>query len=198
MTILLPRLNRRTRFAMRPVYAASEPLRPASGGPALPSDRTGDHWALEFDPGPMMAECGLSFVADLVRGRGERIAVRIPQPGIDTGAVGLPVVDGDGQSGATFALAGFESNYEVRKGLFLSVVTGGQRYAYMVTGSRITDADGKADVPVWPMMRVPHEDGDVVEIAEPWIEGLLSDGGSYEGGGLPVVAPGTVVIEESE
>lgn len=183
---------------MRPVYAASEPLRPASGGPVLPSDRTGDHWALEFDPGPMMAECGLSLVADLVRGRGERIAIPIPQPGIDTGAVGLPVVDGAGQSGDTFALTGFEANYVIRKGLFLSVLTDGKWTAYMIGGEVIADADGDAEVPVWPMMHVPHEDGDRVEMTEPVIEGLLSEGGAYEGAGRSGVAPGTVVIEESE
>ncbi|RZJ83951.1 MAG: hypothetical protein EON88_27955, partial [Brevundimonas sp.] len=115
-------------------------------------------------------------MADLVRGRGERIAVRLPQNG-DAGAIGQPRVEISGQTGSTIKLKGLLPSAVVKKGWFLSIKTGGRRFTFMATDTRIADLNSKMSLPVWPMIRAAHLANDVVEIVEPWLEGTITDGG---------------------
>ena len=68
----------------------------------------------------------------------------------------------------------------------------------MTAARRQSNGLSSVNVPIWPMLRVPHPDNAVVEMAEAWIEGLIVDGGEFEAGGLPALLPGKVVIEEAE
>lgn len=196
MTISLPALPRTARFRMRPVYAASKPLVPAAGGPRLPVNRMGDHWAIEIETRAFGVACGLALMSKVVRGKGQALAIRIPQIDHDAGPVGAPVIDGAGQSGSLPVLRGLTPHYALAP-RFVTVVTGGRGYTYL-SDPAVADGDGKITLSVWPMLRVPHADGDLVEIAEPWIEGLLDDGGAFDTGRPASITPETIVIEESE
>ena len=193
-TIVFPELHRSARYLMRKVYAASETPRPAFG-PGRPVDRPGDHWLIEVEAPAMRAGCGLAFMADIIQGR--RTRIRVPQPDIDPGAVGNPTVMGADQTGEQITLQGLTPFFAVRKGWFLSIVTEGERYTYQGAAEAVADGDGEVTLPIWPMLMVPHSNGDTVEIAEPWIEGVLVEGGSFEIGRPAAVRPGAFTIEQT-
>lgn len=196
MTIHLPRLPKGAVQTPRPIRSG-EGLRSALGAPYLPVGSMGDHWAIEIDPGVLAACCGAELIADLLSGTRERIAIRIPQQG-DRGPVGAVVVDGDDQSGSLLNVRGLTPQFAVGKGWFLSIRMEGVRFVHMVLAQAVADAAGEASLALWPMLRVPPSDGDAVEIADPWLEGQLMEGGEYETGMFPTIRPAAFVIEEAE
>lgn len=102
-------------------------------------------------------------------------AFPIPQIDFDTGAPGNAVeVDGSGQSGTTLSLSGLTPAYAFQKNQWISVSTGGRRYAYRVKSATVTASDGTIDLPLRTMLRKPHIDGDTVEVARPYIEGFVT------------------------
>ncbi|WP_267395584.1 hypothetical protein [Sphingomonas sp. GC_Shp_5] len=104
---------------------------------------------------------------------GETIACRFPQPGFKVGAPGAGVVDGAGQSGMTLNLRGLTPGYAFRRRQFFSVVHAGRRYLQYVRAQIVVGADGRAALPIGPMLRIAPADGDVCEFI-PMIEGKLS------------------------
>lgn len=192
-TIVLPPLHRSARYAMRKVYAASDPGRPAFG-PSRPIDRPGDHWMIEVEAPAMATGCGLSFMADIVQG--QTTAIRIPEPGVDKGAIGSPTVEGAGQAGRSLAVSDLTPWSVVRKGWFLSVLTDGTHYAYQVSAEVVANEFGYAVLPIWPMLLVPHANNDAVAISEPWLQGPLTEGGSFDVSRPAAVRPSTFTIEQ--
>lgn len=198
MTIILPRLHRSAEYEMKPVYAGTETLQPATGGPRMPVDRPGDHWALEIDIGTLRTTCGQALMADIVRGRSQPVAIQIPEPGIDKGAPGAVVIDGAGQSGEALDVKGGTPGAVLRKGWFISLFTAGHWFAHMVAETVVLDVAGKATVTVWPMLRTPHADNDPVAVVNPMIEGFVIEGGDYGVRRPYIVRPGTILIEENQ
>lgn len=197
MTIVLPRMPRNTAYTLRPVRQA-EVQRAAAGGARLPINRTGDHWSVEVDTGALGIVCARELLADILRGAGEMVRVYIPQPGIDTGAPGTPRVKGADQAGSSLIVDGLTPYFAVRKGWFVTVVTDGVGRPYLVTGVVIADNNGEATLPLWPMLHVQPADNDVVEIAEPFLDGLIVEGGDESSGLLPVGVPDSFLIEEQD
>lgn len=197
MTIVLPRMPRNTAYTLRPVRQ-TEVQSAAAGGARLPINRTGDHWSVEVDTGALGIVCARELLADILRGAGEMVRVYIPQPGIDTGAPGAPRVKGGDQAGSTLLVDGLTPYFAVRKGWFVTVVTDGVGRPYLVTGEVIADAAGEATLPLWPMLHVQPADNDAVEIAEPYLDGLIVEGGEENSGLLPVGVPDSFVIEEQD
>ena len=76
---------------------------------------------------------------------------------------------------------GLTNGYVIRKGQFLSVVTQGRRFLYRAKAS-VTVSGGAATVPLRTMLRFPPADNDVVEIAQPMIEGFIRDLGEWSVG----------------
>jgi len=197
MTIILPALPRKAEFSPRPVRGSSI-LRPAFGGPRQPVARMGDHWAIDVDAGVMPPEWGFELLADLMQSGVTRVAIPFPEAGIDSGTPGAPVVDGAGQSGMTLLMRGFRPGYAVRKGKFFSAITNGQRFLSMARTAVIAGGDGRAAVPIWPMLRRPHADGDVIEMAQPMIEGFVDEPVGWSQGLHKALTIGRFVIEEVE
>lgn len=139
-------------------------------------NRLGARYSIDFSMKPMTPEQADQW-SDLEE-TNATVVMRIPQPGLDIGAPGAPEVDGSGQSGSSIAIKGLTPHYAVRRKQWLSIVTGGRRYCYRARSEVVADASGEVVVPIRPMLRKPHLDGDVVEIAEPMIEGiaLVADG----------------------
>lgn len=198
MTIILPRLHRSAEYEMKPVYAGTETLQPATGGPRMPVDRPGDHWALEIDTGTLRTSCGQALMADIVRGRAQPVAIQIPEPGIDKGTPGTLMVDGAGQSGEMLALKGGTPRAILGKGWFISLFTAGHWFAHMITETVALDALGNGTVTIWPIIRAPHDNNDPVEVVSPMIEGLVVEGGDYGVRRPYIVRPGTILIEENQ
>lgn len=193
--IRLPTLPRNSERGMMPMRDGKV-LRAATGGARLPVSYLGDHWAIEIDTGTMGLSCARALVADLLRGSGETVRVPIPEPGVDKGAPGSPVIDGNDQAGVMVAMRGAEPYAVLRKGWFVTIEAAGGARAYMVAEEVVADADGKVTVEVWPMLHVPVADGDRVEVLDPWIEGLIDEGGAHSSGLFPAAELDSFVVEE--
>ena len=171
MTIALP-TSSDIRMAGHRLISSAVDLRPAFGGGVQRLTRLGSRWAMTFQLTLMTYEDSLNW-SDL-EVEGDTVSLRIPQPGVDTGSPGTPVVDGAGQSGSTLNLRGLTPGYVMGK-RWLSVSTGGLLYAYRATASATADGSGDIAIPVRQMIRAAHADGDAVEIANPLIEGFVRD-----------------------
>ncbi|QQQ19837.1 hypothetical protein JIP62_07055 [Brevundimonas vitis] len=172
MAIIPGLLPRGTEFVMRPMSSAM-PQRAAFGAGRRRMNRPGSHWALSVTVPPQCAAgAGVELAVDLISGDSQSILLPIPEA-MDAGPCGLPTVDGDGQAGSVLAMVGLTPRYPVRKGKFFSVIHEGRRYVHWCTAETLADGDGKASVPIWPMMRIDFADGDVIEMARPMIEGEI-------------------------
>lgn len=188
-------LPRNAEYFLRPIRVSTV-LRPNFAGARLPLTRKGDHWALDVDVGSLDPEGARALLADVLRAAGETVRLTLPQPRDDGSPPGEPVVDGAGQAGSNLALAGFAPAFVIRKGDPLTLVTGGQGYLYIATAETMAAADGRAVVPIWPMLRAPPAAGDPVEVVEPWIEGFIDEGGGATTNLLPAITPEKFTIEE--
>lgn len=195
MTITLQDLPRSTNYSMRAISAANT-LSPAFGGPIQRIARKGGRWALDVRvPALAAAGCGMALIADLVRGESETLALVIPEY-FPAHPYGAPVCDG--VSGGTALLAkGLTPSALVRKGKFLSVIIGGRRYVHLVTSTTTADSSGEATLPIWPPLRLPTVDGDVIELSQPKIEGFVQPGQEWSISRLAAVGADFTIEERA-
>lgn len=155
------------------LISAKNDLTPAFGGDEQQLARKGSRYVLTYQL-PLMTYTQSMDWDDLMA-EGETVLMRVFQPGFEVGAPGIALVDGAGQSGTTLLLKGLTPHYPLSKGQFLSIVTGGQRFLYRTAAASIANSSGQMIVRLRTMLRRPHSNNDVVEIAEPMIEGFLRD-----------------------
>lgn len=124
-------------------------------------------------PPMVSSELGRIWVSRLVRGKTEGVRMVLPFPGFSPGLPGDIVVETSDNSGSSLSVRGGEPGYAAREGQFFSVRTAGQNYLYMVAEEVVFDGAGNAVIPVSPMLRVQHTDGDVCDFSEPEIEGMI-------------------------
>lgn len=196
MTIILPRLPRASDYEVRLVEGTD--VQRSTNGVALPLARTGDHFEVEIDTGSLSPIHARELTVDLHRARGERVRVLLPQQGIDTGPLGVVTVDGAGQSGTTLNVRTPTPHGVFRKGWYVTVITDGIGRLCELAAEAVANADGEAALSIWPMLRVPPADGDTVEVAEPFLEGLRDKGGDLVSGLVRAARPGAFVIEETD
>lgn len=194
MTITLPRLPRGAGYALRFVRA-SETQRSGMGS-LTPLNRAGDHFAIEVDPGVLARSCGRELLVDLARGMGERLRAPIPEPGVDKGAPGTPLVAGADQAGTSLDLDGFTPHYALRKGWFLTLETEEGSTAHMVEAEAVANASGEVTVTLWPELWLEPGDNDPIVLIDPYIEGLIVDEGDQVSGRFAAVSTAPFVIEE--
>lgn len=155
-------------------------LTPAVGGDEQEIRRKGSKYALTYSmPATTYVQ---SMDWDDLMAEGEMVVMRVFQPGFDTGAPGSPLVKGANQIGSSILLDGVTPHYVVRKGQFLSILTGGQRFLYRARADVIADGNGEVTVPLGTLLRRPPSDNAVVEIAQPMIEGFPKDVSNIEVG----------------
>ncbi len=169
MSILLPAWPAPREIIGR-LFVAGEVVSTATDSDDTWLDRLGSRYSVDFVMKPMTYEQSCDW-SDLEE-TGQTVVMALRQPGVDTGAPGAPVVDGSGQSGSSINLKGLTPHYVIRRRQWLPIITGGQRYAYRARSEVVVGADGKVTVPIRPMLRKPHLNNDVVELAEPKIEGI--------------------------
>lgn len=150
-------------------------LTPPNGGPVQTLMRLGTRHSLDFTLPPMPTEpLGRLWASKLRQAKLYGALLAFGQDGFNVGAPGAIVVDGAGQSGTTLNVRGGTPRYAIREGQAFSVVTSGRRYLHFAAAGVILGADGKAAVPLFPMLRVFPADGDACEVARPMIQGSLS------------------------
>ena len=158
------------------MVSAKNTLTPAIGGAEQELLRKGTRYALTFSM-PVMSYVQSMDWDDLMA-EGDTVLMRVFQPGLVIPNPGAPLVKGAGQAGTSLVIDGLPDGYVIRKGQFLSVVSAGQRFLYRAKDS-VTSVAGTATIPLRTMLRRPPNDNDVVEIAQPMIEGFVRDLGEW-------------------
>lgn len=158
------------------MVSAKNTLTPAIGGAEQELLRKGTRYALTFSM-PVMTYVQ-SMEWDDLMAEGDTVLMRVFQPGLVIPNPGAPLVKGAGQAGTSLVIDGLPNGYVIRKGQFLSVVSAGQRFLYRAKASA-TSLAGTATIPLRTMLRRPPNDNDVVEIAQPMIEGFVRDLGEW-------------------
>lgn len=158
------------------MVSAKNTLTPAFGGAEQELLRKGTRYALTFSMPPMSYIQSMEW--DDLMAEGDTVLMRVFQPGLVIPNPGTPLVKGAGQAGTSLMIDGLPDGYVIRKGQFLSVVSAGQRFLYRAKASA-TSVAGTATVPLRTMLRRPPNDNDVVEVAQPMIEGFVRDLGEW-------------------
>jgi len=159
------------------LVSAKNTLTPAFGGTEQELLRKGTRYALTFSMPPMTYVQSMEW--DDLMAEGDTVLMRVFQPGLVIPNPGTPMVKGAGQAGTSLVIDGLPAGYVIRKGQFLSVVSAGQRFLYRAKASATANGSGEATVALRTMLRRPPNDNDVVEIAQPMIEGFVRDLGEW-------------------
>ncbi|PVM90659.1 hypothetical protein [Caulobacter endophyticus] len=85
-------------------------------------------------------------------------------------------VDGAGQTGARLAVKGLTPGSTVPGFAFFSFTVSGESFLYCTSGEALVDANGRALLPISPMIRVRPADGAALNFADPQIQGKLETG----------------------
>lgn len=148
-------------------------LRSAIGGATQKIDRLGSRFRVELTYPPMSEVDGRIFVSRLIRAKREGLRVEYPLLSVDQGTPGAPQVNGSGQTGFTLAAKGFAPGYLGKEGYWFSIVRNGQHYLHNVTSNFTADGTGNATISIFPALRVPFLNNDVLHFAKPMIEGVV-------------------------
>lgn len=120
----------------------------------------------------------------------------IPQD-IDVGNPGSPLVSATVVSGMTLPLKGMAAGYPIKAGQFLSIIRSGRRYVHIFANDAVVGGGGTISAAIWPMLRVSLSANDVVEIAQPKIEGWLDGNFEWEVLTIPWVQLPDFTISEA-
>lgn len=146
-------------------------LQSSAGGEVQRVSKMGDRFALETSF-TLKGDQGIGLVAKLNANRGSRVRVPVPQA-IEIGTPGSSVLADGANQGTTLNLKGLPDGYALQPGQFITVVKSGKRYLHQIVEADPADEDGKTAAVIVPMLRVALVANDVVEVAEPSIEGFL-------------------------
>jgi hypothetical protein len=179
------------------LISAANTLTPAFGGAVQRLARKGSRFALDITvPALKQAGCGMSLITDLTLGEVETIVAAIPE-GRAAADYGAPLVVGAGHAGTSLPIDGLLADVVVPKGKFLSIIMAGRRYVHLVTAEATASAGGEATLAIWPMLRRPPADNDVVELATPMIEGFIEPGQGWSISRLDAVGVSFTIEERA-
>jgi hypothetical protein len=149
------------------------PLRSALGGATQKIDRLGSRFRVDLTYPPMEEVDGRIFISRLIRAKREGLRAEYPLLSVNQGLPGSPLVNGSGQAGYALAAKGLTPNYVGKEGYWLSIVRDGQHYLHNVAANFAADATGLASISIFPALRVPFLNNDVIHLGKPMIEGIV-------------------------
>lgn len=158
-----------------------EPLRtggtvsgPLGGSQTI--NRMGDRWSFLVDLPTVDLEPEGREWSDLVdAATREGGLIPIRQPRLNVGAPGSPVAASAVAAGRTVPISGLTAGYVLRRGQWISLVIGGQRFADKVAVQVTASAGGLATLTLRNLLRRPVPAGTVIEIASPKVQGSVVD-----------------------
>ena len=133
--------------------------------------RLGDRFKVDIKCRSLTYPQATKVVSKLLQGSNETVLVPVAQPGLEIGDPGAPVIAADAPGGTTISVAGFSNGYTVREGQYFSIVHDGKRYLHMVTEEKTIAGSGTLSI--FPTLRSPVSTNDVLEFAQPYLEGFL-------------------------
>jgi hypothetical protein len=166
-----------------PLYSAGTPyllsnavdLVSPMGGVNQRVARLGSRFGIDVTYPAMRQEDALNFLGVMMLSELNPVSIVLPQRGFNPGASGTPLVNGAGQSGSSLAMRGLVAGYTFLAGqLFDFFGSDGRRYVQMVTQGISANGSGNVTVQIAPIMRNSPNDGGVIEITNPTLEGFIS------------------------
>ena len=157
-------------------------LQGSHGGAHQPISRLGDRFGINVQlPQMKWGTVAEDWVNRLLQGvAAKRVAFQYYMPNFKVGVPRAPVVNGAVAGGSSIPVRGLQPHYDFQALQFISIIHAGRRTLHWVTTQTIADAAGSiAALPIQPLLRTSLSDGDVIEVAAPYIEGMLSNEG-YE------------------
>jgi hypothetical protein len=152
-------------------------LTPFLGGPEQMLVRIGTRFGVRVSLPPMRTDVlGRIYISRLLQGRQNFALLKWPLLEFNPGTPGTPLIATAATSGSSLALKGLTAGYVIKEGQFFSIIVSGQRYLYMANADVTASGGGTATVSMFPLLRKAVSVNDVVEIAQPMIEGLVSPG----------------------
>lgn len=172
-------------------------LVPGLGGAVQTVNRLGNRWTLRVELPPMTPQQAAQWMPALTRAVEDGAEFRIRQPGLDIGYPGNPVVDGSGAAGYTLPVRGCTPGYIWRAGQWLSLTSGGQKFAYQVAALAVADASGDASLSLSTRLRAEPADGDAINAGAPVITGSIrGDGRAWTIDALRVFGTSFTIAEK--
>lgn len=152
-------------------------LTPFLGGPEQRINRLGTRFGIRYTLPPALTRSdALIIQSRLLRAREDRLRMEWMQPDFNAGSPGAPRVAAAIVSGMSVPFKNMTPGYTVKEGQFLGFVHAGRRYLHIFAADGAVANDGTLQAAVWPMLRTNLSNNDVIEIAPPMIEGLVSKG----------------------
>jgi len=144
------------------------------GGEDLPVSRLGDRLAVDVVTTQLRQDAeSRQLIASLMEATTADARIRLRLPNAPKLILGNGLVDGAGQSGSRLRVRGLIPNAVLHWGAFFSVLHAGIHRAHMISAQVLVDASGRAEVPIWPMLRFVSTDADVCHFEDAIIEGQL-------------------------
>lgn len=155
-------------------------LTPFLGGPEQLLIRAGTRFGARVSVPPMRTDdLGRVYISRLLQGRHNGILMRWPLLEFNPGTPGSPLIATAASSGSTIQLKGLTAAYNIKEGQFFSIIVNGKRYLHMATAGVVASGTGTATVSIFPLLRKAVAVNNVVELAQPMIEGFVSPGDEY-------------------
>lgn len=160
-------------------------LTPFLGGPVQRINRIGTRMGLRVTMPPLFKDTARQWQARLLRGRQDFVTMEWPLLDLLPGSPPSPAINTATTSSVNaISIKGLGDGYTFKEGQWFSIIRSGVRHMHMVTaaatatttGVPLGTVGGVATVSIFPTTRVTLAVNDVVEIAVPRIEGLVSPG----------------------
>jgi hypothetical protein len=152
-------------------------LTPFLGGPEQRINRVGTRFGVRIVMPPLTtADRARLVISRLLQARQDRLLMKWPMMQFDPGTPGSPLIAANVASGSAISIKGLTAGYQAKEGQFFSVIHSSRRYIHMFTGDGTADGSGNLAINIFPMLRTNLSINDVVEIAQPMIEGHVLPG----------------------
>ncbi len=155
-------------------------LTPPLGGQVQRVLRLGSRFSLDLEYPCMPYPIGQQWLSRLLYAEGYPVAVQFPQRGALLTSAGPVVVNGAAasplNSGGQLAVRGGTAGNTILAGRFFHVSSQatGRRYVHQLIADVTLDGDGAGTFGIAPFLRFTPEDGDVVELVNPILEGFIT------------------------
>ena len=152
-------------------------MTPFLGGPEQLIVRAGTRFGARISIPPVRTDdLGRVYISRLLQGRLNGVLMRWPLLEFNPGTPGSPKIAAAVSNGSTIQLKGLTASYQIKEGQYFSIIIGGKRYMHMATENVTATSGGTATINIFPLLRKAVSIDDVVEIAQPMIEGFISPG----------------------
>lgn len=173
MSVLLPLVRIKVTGAPRPILFSGN-QEGVFGGEDLPIPRMGDRFAVDFATDQLQrGAASRELIAALTEATTAGAIAPLSLVNASRAYAPGGVIDGGGQAGSTLVVRGRVPGETLARGDFFSIVHLGRRYVHMIRANTGVGGDGRAAIPIWPMLRFITLDGAQCEFAQPYIEGRL-------------------------